>query len=272
MSAATADARSRICAGAGPSGGIAAALSIVTVTRNNAGGLARTLASVRGQTDRPREVIVVDGHSTDETPAVLGRFADVVARAETDRGAGIYAAMNQGAAAASGAWVLFLNAGDELHDPGALARLPDDPDAELVHGDAFKADGSPHLAGQDFDRPWANMPFSHQALFCRRDLLAEHPFDVSLKIVADYEFVLWAFAGGRRRRYVPSAVCRVEPGGVSEAALTARVRESYRAARRYHFWNWRVHRHYFHKLRWAGAVEARRATAPAAPRGGGATA
>ena len=247
-------------------------LSIVTVTRNNAAGLERALASVRAQTRRPREVIVVDGHSTDDTSAVLERFADVVSRTERDRGAGIYGAMNQGAAAASGAWVLFLNAGDELHDPGALARLPDDPDAELVHGDAFKADGSPHHAGEDLARPWRNMPFCHQALFCRRGLLSEHPFDESFKIAGDFEFALWALAGGRRRRYVPSAVCRVEPGGVSEAALTARVRESYRAARRYHFWNWRVHRHYFHKLRWAGAVEARRAAAPAAPRRGGATA
>ncbi|MFH5805570.1 glycosyltransferase family 2 protein [Alienimonas sp. DA493] len=230
---------------------IAAELSVVTVTRNNAEGLAKTLQSLRDQSARPAETVVIDGDSTDATPATLERFADVVDVIERDRGTGIYAAMNQGTAAAAGRWVCMLNAGDRLADPGVLRAVRPEPGAELIFGEAVTTAGEPHLRRRDLARPWAGMPFSHQALFCRRELLLARPFDERLRIAADFDFVLWAVRTGRSVQDVPRVICEVELGGVSSTQPVRRILESYRVASRHYPLRAAMHQHYWGKLRWA---------------------
>lgn len=93
-------------------------LSIITINRNNATGLARTLASTFGA--QPGfddwEQIVVDGASTDGSLVLLDKWKNNphlgwhVSEPDT----GIYNAMNKGAAHAKGDYLLFLNSGDEL--------------------------------------------------------------------------------------------------------------------------------------------------------------
>ena len=101
-------------------------LSIITVNRNNAAGLARTLESTLGGQSgfADWEQIVVDGASTDGSVTVLDKWKDSprlgwhVSELDT----GIYNAMNKGAAKAKGDYLLFLNSGDVLLD-NALERL-----------------------------------------------------------------------------------------------------------------------------------------------------
>jgi cellulose synthase/poly-beta-1,6-N-acetylglucosamine synthase-like glycosyltransferase len=50
-----------------------ATVSVIIPTFNGASGLDRTIASLRGQTLRPVEIIVVDDGSTDATRAVAER-------------------------------------------------------------------------------------------------------------------------------------------------------------------------------------------------------
>lgn len=97
-------------------------ISIITIVWNDCEGMARTLASVRSQTFRDFEYIVVDGASTDGTREFLeGHEAQIdVLISEPDNG--LYEAMNKGADQASGAWALFLNAGDVFATPETLAR------------------------------------------------------------------------------------------------------------------------------------------------------
>ena len=95
-------------------------LSIITVNRNNATGLARTLESTFGAQSGfdEWEQIVVDGASTDGSLSVLDKWKDNphlgwhVSEPDT----GIYNAMNKGAAHARGEYLLFLNSGDMLLD------------------------------------------------------------------------------------------------------------------------------------------------------------
>ena len=78
-------------------------LSVIIPTLNEATDLARTLASVRAQ--KPYEVIVVDGGSTDATrtaAAAADRFLTA------PRGRAVQ--MNAGAALATGDFFLFLHA------------------------------------------------------------------------------------------------------------------------------------------------------------------
>jgi rSAM/selenodomain-associated transferase 2 len=87
-------------------------ISIIIPTLNEATCLAETLRSVR--TEKPQEIIVVDGGSSDAT-CDLAREADQVLHSPRGRAA----QMNYGAAHATGDVLLFLHADCTL-EPGAL--------------------------------------------------------------------------------------------------------------------------------------------------------
>lgn len=99
-------------------------LSIVVPARNEEGNLARLLPSLRDPSFPLHEVLVVDDHSADRTAEVASEHgATVIAGAPLPEGwYGKPWACQQGADAAAGDWLLFLDA-DLVAEPGGLGRL-----------------------------------------------------------------------------------------------------------------------------------------------------
>jgi len=82
---------------------------------NEAAVIRGALQSVRSQTVRPGEIIVVDDGSTDDTAAIVCKeFADC--RLIRQQNAGPAAARNRAIAEAHGDWIAFLDADDEWLD------------------------------------------------------------------------------------------------------------------------------------------------------------
>jgi glycosyltransferase involved in cell wall biosynthesis len=100
---------------------------------NRADLLPRALASVRGQSRPPAEIIVVDDHSADRTGEVAERLGARVIRHDRNRGES--AARNTAIEAASQPWIALLDSDDEWI-PSHLERL----DA-LRTGHVMAADG-----------------------------------------------------------------------------------------------------------------------------------
>ena len=98
-------------------------LSIVTVNRNNALGLERTINSVQQQTYTHWRHIIQDGGSADTSLHVAAAVPDQRRSVVTGQDGGIYQGMNLGLARASGDLVWFLNSGDELNDSRSLERV-----------------------------------------------------------------------------------------------------------------------------------------------------
>jgi glycosyltransferase involved in cell wall biosynthesis len=95
------------------------AISVIVPTYNCGPYLAESLDSVFAQTEPDFEVIVVDDGSTDDTPAVLARYAGRVTVVQGSHG-GLSAARNLGLARAGGEWVAFHDA-DDVAVPDRLA-------------------------------------------------------------------------------------------------------------------------------------------------------
>src|SRR6516162_6359815 len=102
-----------------------ASVSVIIPTFNGGSGLGPTIASLRRQTLKPFEIIVVDDGSTDETRAVAERaralgLVDMVICHGTRCGRS--AAINAAARFASGDLLLTVDA-DTVFEPTAVARL-----------------------------------------------------------------------------------------------------------------------------------------------------
>jgi len=92
-----------------------AKFTVITVVKNAAMSLGRTIESVLNQGYKNIEYIIVDGGSTDSTADVVKSFgSNIHYICEPDNG--IYDAMNKGIRASTGDILYFLNSGDTLHD------------------------------------------------------------------------------------------------------------------------------------------------------------
>ena len=89
-------------------------LSIITVVFNEENNIEKTIESVIAHLTSECEYIIIDGGSTDGTIEIVGNYTDFINEFISEPDSGIYDAMNKGIARASGKWLYFINAGDEL--------------------------------------------------------------------------------------------------------------------------------------------------------------
>ena len=223
-------------------------LTLITVTYNAAAVLERTLRSVQHQTVREGvELLVVDGASTDGTQALLQRYPDVVRRWSSEPDRGIYDAMNKGLALATGEYVWFLNAGDELHDETTLELFfkKSGEAADVYYGDALfvRDDGSaiglrsevtPHrlpvrATWRDFSH---GMVICHQSFVARRSLAP--PFHLDHPFSADIDWEIRCLKATRKVVNLGVPLSRYLVGGFSVKNLRASLLDRF-AILREHF-------------------------------------
>jgi len=206
-------------------------LSIITINRNNAAGLEKTLQSVVCQTFKELEYIVIDGASTDDSVGVIKKheseFAHLKWVSEPDKG--IYNAMNKGLRMASGDYIQILNSGDCLAAEDATARMLDALDKangpSILYGNMIKCfpDGRKLLDTSFAGREITMMgmykgTLNHDPVYIRRDLFEKYGYyDESLKIVSDWKWYMQAIVfGGEKPQYVDVNVTLFDMTGVSE--------------------------------------------------------
>jgi glycosyltransferase involved in cell wall biosynthesis len=230
-----------------PMGGSERDVAVVIPCHNYGRYLAEAIASALGQTVPPREIIVVDDASTDDSADVAARFPVRYLRHERPRGAA--AARNTGWRAASAPLVAFLDA-DDAWLPAKLQRqldaLAQRPRAGLVYCDLERVDGS---TGRTIDRWSRHMPPQqgwvwHQelkrnfvqtsAVLVPRSILAEAGgFDESFAAWEDID--LWVRIARRHPfAYVPEPLVRyrMHGQGLSNRMVTmaeCRLRSTRRA-------------------------------------------
>lgn len=191
--------------------------SIITVTYNASATVRPTLASVKEQTCRLYEYIVIDGLSTDNTVDFVkeAEIENCVVTSERDRG--LYDAMNKGLGLANGDYVIFLNAGDTFHAPNTLEHfaeaIMDNDYPGIVYGqtDIVNARreriGSRHFTAPEtltLESFSNGMVVCHQAFVVLRKLT--NNFDTRYKYSADYEWCIRCLQRSHRNQYLDEVV------------------------------------------------------------------
>ena len=210
-------------------------LSIITINRNNAQGLKKTMQSVVEQTNNDIEYIVVDGASTDESVDIIKSFADQrLIRWVSERDNGIYNAMNKGIGMAQGEYVMILNSGDYLATPQVIEqmnkKLVDKGQPDILYGNMIKIwpDGKTRRDYQlsvnyslfDFYQSTLNP----DGTYIRRSLFQQFgPFDETMKICSDWAWMLKTIGlGGVKPSRVNIDTLYFDMTGVSESGERSR--------------------------------------------------
>lgn len=191
-------------------------LSVITINRNNASGLIKTIESVMSQTYHGFEYIIVDGASSDGSILAIERFSSndvIVAREGVDNlhfsqekwgnllwlsepDSGIYNAMNKAIELAEGEYLLFLNSGDFLVDQCSLSRVfCNKHNADLLCArcnvsEEGRVVWTSPLVPQQVTLGWLHWNgLMHQSTFIKRDLFKRVGlYDESFKWLADIQF------------------------------------------------------------------------------------
>ena len=106
-------------------------ITVIVAVLNGAATLEKCLKSVLFQKEICKELIVMDGGSTDGSLKIIENFREKIAYFESRPDRGIYHAWNNGLSMARGNWVCFLGADDFFWGTNVLSRL------------------APHLAGAE---------------------------------------------------------------------------------------------------------------------------
>lgn len=207
-------------------------LSIITINRNNASGLRKTMRSVLEQDFTDFEYVVVDGASTDASVDVIKEYAEKFGERlkwVSEKDNGIYNAMNKGIKMASGEYLEFLNSGDCLAAPDVsskmLKALQDKNLPSILYGNMFKqmADGrvlrDRCFAGQDITfLGFFTGTLNHSPAYIKRSLFDKYGlYDESLKIVSDWKWYLQVIVLGEEKpEYSDIDVTVFDMAGISE--------------------------------------------------------
>ncbi|MBR6932356.1 MAG: glycosyltransferase [Bacteroidales bacterium] len=213
-------------------------LTIITINRNNAAGLEKTMQSVLSQMRKDFEYVVVDGASTDGSVSVIERLAPAFGDclkwvSEPDKG--IYNAMNKGIGMARGEYIQILNSGDSLVSQEVVEKmytaLEKAGRPSILYGNMLKdfPDGHVHrdkgFAGEDITLLGMYIgTLNHSPAYIRRSLFDKYgPYDESLKIDSDWKWYLQAIVFGEEKPvYADIDVTLFDMTGISETntALT----------------------------------------------------
>lgn len=183
--------------------------------------ISKTLDSIRGNSYRPIEIIVVDDGSTDGTADAVEKWSvensshGLSIRTIIQCNSGVSAARNRGLAEATGGYLLFLDSDDLLlpHALVSLADLLEDKQADFAYGRTNQVgrNGKVYATlGKPIGDIVAAIPDHNwhiSSLIVRKSLLAESGlFDESLQRSEDWEFAAKVKASSRRFAFSDSIV------------------------------------------------------------------
>lgn len=209
-------------------------ISVVVATFNASTTLRRCLESILSQDYDNKEILVIDGASTDGTAELISSFGSRLTYWESSRDNGVYDAWNKAIAKVGGEWIVFLGADDYYPTTAQLSQFApylasaSERGTLFVYGRLLVLDALGNLH-ERAPGPWAQvsdaferwMITPHVGAFCHRDAFRRYGgFDQSFQIAGDYEF-LRRFLPESDAEYVPCIQAVMSEGGMSSSLSSA---------------------------------------------------
>lgn len=196
-------------------------LSIITINFNNNNGLLQTLESIKSQTYKDYEHIIIDAGSTDGSENTIRNYSKETSHLTywvSEKDKGIYDGMNKGIKQAKGEYLYFLNSGDCLQDD-ILKDIPFDG-TQYIYGDMVLIEQRGKRERIAPDYPSLIFFFydslSHQACFIHHSLFTEKLYNTRYKIISDWAHSVESIIiKNCSYRHIPHIIAECDGSGIS---------------------------------------------------------
>jgi len=188
-------------------------ITVIIPTFNRRNWIEKSLQSVLCQTVKPREIIVVDDGSDDDTTHVLSHYPQVTLIRHS-KNQGVSQARNTGVAKAKTDWIAFLDSDDEwktdklekqieYQNAYPFFSILQSEEAWIKHGNPFKKQDYHHKKeGFIFKQSLDRCLVTNSSVLLKKELfLAFGGFYPTLRLCEDYD--LWL----KISRYFPIGLC-----------------------------------------------------------------
>lgn len=207
-------------------------ISAITVCYNSESTIRHTLDSFFGQTHPEKEIVIIDGASSDRTVDIIKEYSCEALKLLSEPDNGIYDAMNKGLRRVSGDAFGCLNSDDCYARPDALALIADAlKDADVVSGRLHfvrEHDGSAPVRKwyPELHRPGAyarGFSLPHPTTYARRTVLERvGEFSTEYRCASDYDWLMRALEiEGFSHAIIDEVLVNMRIGGESTAGLRA---------------------------------------------------
>ena len=194
-------------------------VTVIIATFNAAPYIRKAIKSFLSQTFVSKELVIIDGGSSDETLSIINEYQDKKFHIISEPDKGVYDAMNKGVQLANGEWIYFLGADDFFMNERVLEQVFENKleDFDIVYGDVFSV-----LLNKNYDGPTnkEKLLFSnlcHQSIFYRKEVFETAGlYNLKYKLFADWEFNIRCFIHyDFRTVYIPVVIAEYAASGIS---------------------------------------------------------
>ena len=212
-------------------------ISIITIVYNGEKHLMQTIESVKNQTYKNIEYIIVDGGSIDGTMNIVKDNQGYISKWISEPDNGLYDAMNKGVNIATGELIGMINS-DDWYELDAVEIIVNEylknRDKKIFHCDRYDINegGSRKIYVFNpsvFKFKYFSMTYSHPTMFIHRDVYKNHKYNGSLTSISDYQFVLEQYLKNKTQfHYIPMAISNYRLGGISgQLSLKTLLKENF---------------------------------------------
>jgi glycosyltransferase involved in cell wall biosynthesis len=212
-------------------------ISIITVVYNSARFLEATVQSIVNQTFKNFEYIIIDGGSTDGTLEIIGKYENQISRWTTGPDSGLYDAMNKGMDLATGQYLWFINAGDEIYDNETLSKIfnAEATNAEIFYGETLIIEQNRNEVGMrrqaipeklNWKSLKKGMVVSHQSFIVRKEIAPY--YDLKYNCSADIDWVIKSLKSSKQIVNTHLVLSRFMDGGRSKSTIAPSLKERFR--------------------------------------------
>lgn len=221
-------------------------VSIITVVFNGVEFLEPTVLSVIDQQCDNYEYIIVDGGSTDGTLDIIRKYEKKIKVWISEPDNGLYDAMNKGLGMAQGDYVWFINAGDELYDPGTLCKIFDDDKgmySDIYYGETLIIDQHRQPVGMRRQKTpeklsWKSLKYgmvvSHQSIIVKRSVAPV--YNLGYTCSADIDWVIRSLKQAKTIKNTHLILSRFMDGGRSKSTISPSLKERFRIMKENYGW------------------------------------
>ena len=201
-------------------------VSIITATFNSRTYIENCIKSIKDQTYKTIEHIIIDGGSSDGTLDIIERYKEEISYWLSESDNGIYDAMNKGIKAATGDIIGILNSDDVYADEFVIENVVkclSGNNVSTCYGDLVYVDQndtskivriwkSCDFSKERFKKGW--MP-PHPTFFVRKYIYEKYGmFNLNFPMAADYELMLrFLYKYNVSTTYIPKVLVKMRTGG-----------------------------------------------------------